>query len=181
MTRSARWSGRSNASCAVLIAFSRRVYSARTAERVRVRSSGSRSTVRCVEVRTDLVSGSAYAPAEPYAEALGAAYRYDARTGVLLSFGGRFLSLQSFPTVKQAAAATTALTVDGQQPSEYGRGASTDESVYLPVKSVTAALGGRTAYLAAAKTVAVVFPRPTLTRGVAAESLGKLRAVRPDL
>ena len=114
-----------------------------------------------VEVRTDLVSGSAYAPAEPYAEALGAVYRYDARTGVLLSFGGRFLSLQSFLTVKQAAAATTALTVDGQQLPSTGA-VRTDASVYLPVKSVTAALGGRTAYLAAAKTVAVVFPRPTL-------------------
>ena len=115
-----------------------------------------------LEVRTDLVSGSAYAPAAPYAEALGAAYRYDARTGVLLSFGGRFLSLQSFPTVKQAAAATTALTVDGQRLPSTGA-VRVDESVYLPVKSVTAALGGRTAYLAAAKTVAVVFPRPTLT------------------
>ena len=114
-----------------------------------------------VEVRTDLVSGSAYAPAEPYAEALGAVYRYDARTGVLLSFGGRFLSLQGFPSAKQAAVATTALTVDGQQLPSTGA-VRTDAAVYLPVKSVTAALGGRTAYLAEAKTVAVVFPRPTL-------------------
>ena len=115
-----------------------------------------------LEVRTDLVPGSAYTPAELYAEALGAAYRYDARTGVLLSFGGRFLSLQSFPTAKQAAAAEVALTVDGQRLPSTGA-VRVGETVYLPVKSVTAALGGRTAYLAAARTVAVVFPRPVLT------------------
>ena len=114
-----------------------------------------------IGVRTDLVSGSAYAPAESYAKALGASYRYDARTGVLLSFGGRFLSLQSFSAVNQAAAADTALTVDGRRLPSTGA-VQVGASVYLPVKSVTAALGGRTAYLAAAKTVAVVFPRPAL-------------------
>ncbi len=113
-------------------------------------------------VRTELVPGSAYAPAEAYARALGAEYRFDARTGILLSFGGRFLSLQSFPTPAQAAAATTALTVDGQRLPSTGA-VNVGETLYLPVKSVTAALGGKTAYLAEAKTVAVVFPRPRLT------------------
>ena len=115
-----------------------------------------------VPVRTELVAGSAYAPAEPYAEALGAAYRFDTRAGVLLSFGGRFLSLQSFVTPAQAAEAEAALTVDGRRVPSTGA-VRVDETVYLPVKSVTAALGGRTAYLAAARTVAVVFPRPVLT------------------
>lgn len=115
-----------------------------------------------VEVRTELVPGSAYAPAEAYARALGAEYRFDARTGVLLSFGGRFLSLRSFSTPAQAAAAKTALMVDGRRVP--GTGAVTaDGTVYLPVKSVTAALGGQTAYLTEVKTVAVVFPRPRLT------------------
>ncbi len=113
-------------------------------------------------LRTDLVAGSAYAPAEPYARALGAEYRFDARSGVLLSFGGRLLSLQSFATPTQAAGATTALVVDGQRVPSSGA-VRVGEAVYLPVKSVTAALGGRTAYLAEAQTVAVVFPRPNLT------------------
>ncbi len=115
-----------------------------------------------LNVRTELVPGTAYAPAEAYARALGAAYRFDARTSVLLSFGGRFLSLQSFPAPAQAAAATTALTVDGQRLASTGA-VSEGDTVYLPVKSVTAALGGRTAYLGETKTVAVVFPRPKLT------------------
>ena len=114
-----------------------------------------------LEVRSELVPGTAYAPAEAYARALGAEYRFDARTGVLLSFGGRFLSLQSFSAPAQAAA-TTALTVDGQRVASTGA-VSVAETVYLPVKSVTAALGGKTAYLTGAKTVAVVFPRPSLT------------------
>ena len=115
-----------------------------------------------LDVRTELVPGTAYAPAEAYARALGAAYRFDARTGILISFGGRFLSLQSFPTPAQAAAATAALTLDGQRLPSTGA-VSVDETVYLPVKTVTAALGGRTAYLGEVKTVAVVFPRPNLT------------------
>ena len=115
-----------------------------------------------LDVRTELVPGSAYAPAEAYARALGAEYRFDARTGVLISFGGRFLSLQSFPAPAQAAAATSALMIDGRRLPSTGA-VSVDETVYLPVKTVTAALGGRTAYLTETKTVAVVFPRPKLT------------------
>ncbi len=108
---------------------------------------------------TELVPGTAYAPAEPYARALGAEYRFDARAGVLLAFGGRLLTLQV--DVPARAGTAGALTVDGRAQASPGavRVAGT---VYLPVKSVTAALGGHTAYLAEARTVAVVFPRPRL-------------------
>jgi len=110
---------------------------------------------------TELVPGTAYAPAEGYARALGADYRFDAQAGVVLMFGGRLLSLRSFATPARAAAAADALTVDGR--ALPGPGAVRAEgTVYLPVKSVTAAFGGRAAYLAEQRTVAAVFPRPRL-------------------
>jgi len=110
---------------------------------------------------TELVPGTAYVPAEPYARALGAEYRFGAPAGVVLLFGGRLLTLQSFGTPAQAAAATTPLLVDGRVWPGFGA-VQLGGKVYLPVKSVTAALGGRTAYLAAQRVVAVVFPRPQL-------------------
>lgn len=110
---------------------------------------------------TELVAGTAYVPAEAYARALGAEYRFGAPAGVVLLFGGRLLTLQSFGTPAQAAAATAPLLVDGRVWPGLGA-LEVDGEVYLPVKSVTAALGGRTAYLGAQRVVAVVFPRPEL-------------------
>lgn len=110
---------------------------------------------------TELVPGVAYVPAEPYARALGADYRFGAPAGVVLLFGGRLLTLRSFATPARAAAAITALAVDGE--ARPGPGAvEVGGVVYLPVKGVTAALGGHTAYLAEQGVVAVVFPRPHL-------------------
>lgn len=109
---------------------------------------------------TALVPGYAYAPAEPYARALGAELRVGGST-LLLSFGGRLVSLPVVPTPEAAAAVTDALMVDGRRAPSTGAVAQGGR-VYLPVKSVTAALSGRTAYLAEARTVVVVFPRPAL-------------------
>ncbi len=113
---------------------------------------------------TTLLPGYAYAPAEPYAQALGAELWVGGDT-LLLSFGGRLVSLPVFPTPGAAAGeatdTTSALTVDGRRVPSPGAVAQGGR-VYLPVKSVTAALTGRTAYLEAERTVVVVFPRPTL-------------------
>ncbi len=109
---------------------------------------------------TGLVPGTAYAPAEGYAQALGATYREDAG-GVLLEFGGRYLSLRSFGSPEQAAEVEGAVTLDGEVMP--GPGAVVRENVaYLPVKRVTEVLGGKAAYLGPQQTVAVVFPRPRL-------------------
>jgi hypothetical protein len=64
---------------------------------------------------TEVVPGAAYAPVAAYARALGADYRVDPQAGVLLVFGGRILTLQSFGTPAEAAAATTALVRDGRR------------------------------------------------------------------
>lgn len=110
---------------------------------------------------TEVVPGASYVPVEAYARALGADYRVDPQAGVLLVFGGRLLTLQTFPAPAEAAAATSALAVDGRRLPSMGA-VQLRGKVYLPVKSVSAALGGETAYLAEAATVAVVFPRPRL-------------------
>lgn len=110
---------------------------------------------------TEVVPGAAYVPVAAYARALGADYRVDPQAGVLLVFGGRILTLQSFGTPAEAAEATTALVRDGRRLPSSGA-VQVAGTVYLPVKSVSAALGGETAYLAEAGTVAVVFPRPQL-------------------
>jgi len=110
---------------------------------------------------TELVAGTAYVPAEAYARALGAEYRFGSPAGVVLLFGGRLLTLQSFDTPAGAEGASTPLMVDGRGWPGLGAVQLRGE-VYLPVKSVTTALGGRTAYLAAQGVVAVVFPRPQL-------------------
>lgn len=110
---------------------------------------------------TELVPGTAYIPAEAYARALGATYRFAPQTGLLLDFGGRYLTLLSFVDAAQAALTPAAMVLDGRAlpgPGAVVRG----NTAYLPVKSVTAALGGQTAYLSERQTVAVVFPRPQL-------------------
>jgi hypothetical protein len=112
---------------------------------------------------TELVEGTAYVRASDYAAALGATYRFDPQAGLVLEIGGRYLSLQTFADPARAAEATSALTVGGQ--ALPGTGAVSRGGVaYLPVKSVSAALGGKTAYLSESQTVVVVMPRPTLLR-----------------
>jgi hypothetical protein len=127
---------------------------------------------------TEVVPGAAYAPVAAYARALGADYRVDPQAGVLLVFGGRILTLQSFGTPAEAAAATTALVRDGRRLPSSGA-VQVAGTVYLPVKSVSAALGGDTAYLAEAGTVAVVFPRPRLLATEPPRRVGQLRALCP--
>lgn len=117
--------------------------------------------VPVVGLSTELVPGTSYAPAEAYAQALGATYRFDPQGGVLLEFGGRYLSVASFTEPGRATAAANALTLDGETLS--GPGAVVQDGIaYLPVKRVTEVLGGATAYLEQQQTVAVVFPRPQL-------------------
>lgn len=167
--RRARWSGRLNASfvrrrslhaflsCAFLSALLLTLTLSFAQAQQRLVVNG----VPVAGLSTELVPGTSYAPAEPYARALGADYRFDAQAGVLLSFGGRLVTLESFDTPAQAAAASAALVADGRVLP--GPGAVRAQGVvYLPVKNVASALGGHTAYLAEAQTVAVVFSRPRL-------------------
>jgi len=125
-----------------------------------------RLTVNGVEVAgltTELVPGTAYILAEPFARAVGARCHFDAGAGLVAfdGFGGRLVTLRAFESPRHAAQAERALTVDAQARSSFGAVFRGGE-VYVPVKSLSNALGGSASYLAELRTVAVVFPRPEL-------------------
>lgn len=110
---------------------------------------------------TDLVQGTSYAPAAALANALGAEAFPDAqRTVYTLKLGGHVL--QAAIAGDAAAAAQGGLVLDGRTVDGPGALQSGPE-VFLPVKPVAEALGGRVAYLAERQTVVVVQPRARLS------------------
>ncbi len=110
---------------------------------------------------TTLVSGSSYAPGPAFAQALGAGFFADAqRTVATLTLGGRTLLVPI--AANQGAAAAGGLELDGR--AVAGAAAVFDSGeIFLPVKPVAEALGGRVAYLAGQDSVVVVLPRARLT------------------
>ena len=111
---------------------------------------------------TDLVQGTAYAPAAALASALGARYFVDSdTTAATLQLGGHVLEAVVV-TDPAKASQPDALHLDGR--AIAGQAAVIqDGNVMLPVKSVAQALGGSVAYLQNEHTVVVVQPRAQLT------------------
>lgn len=110
-------------------------------------------------VTTNLVAGTAYADALRYAQALGAEFSYDVAAQMAsLQLAERILTIDVQPSPEAAAQDSDALRAGGRVVPGL---AAVDASgiVYLPVKAVAEALGGRVDYLAAQNTVVVVFPR----------------------
>lgn len=110
-------------------------------------------------VTTNLVAGTAYADALRYAQALGAAFSYDVVSQMAsLQLAERILTIDVQPSPEAAAQDSDALRIGGRVVPGL---AAVDAAgiVYLPVKAVAEALGGRVDYLAAQNTVVVVFPR----------------------
>jgi len=110
-------------------------------------------------VTTNLVAGTAYADALRYAQALGAEFSYDVAAQMAsLQLAERILTIDVQPSPEAAAQDSDAVRVGGQVVLGL---AAVDAAgiVYLPVKAVAEALGGRVDYLAAQNTVVVVFPR----------------------
>ena len=119
---------------------------------------------------TDLVKGTSYAPAAALASALGARYFTDADTTVAtLQLGGHVLEASIVGDPGKSGAGG-ALHLDGAVlagPAAVTR----NGDVFLPVKPVAEALGGKVAYLQQQKTVVVVQSRAQLT-GMATEGSG---------
>ncbi len=110
---------------------------------------------------TELVAGTSYAPAAALAHALGAESFADAqRTVLTLKLGGHVL--QATIRGDAGAASQGGLQLDGRPLSGPGALQNGPE-IFLPVKPVAEALGGRVAYLAERQTVVVVQPRARLT------------------
>jgi len=111
---------------------------------------------------SSLVEGTSYAPAAAFASALGARYFTDTDTTVAtLQLGGHLLEAK-VATGPSKADVAGALTLDGR-PLTGPAAVMQDGDLYLPVKPVAEALGGKVAYLAEQKTVVVVQPRAELT------------------
>ena len=110
-------------------------------------------------VTTNLVVGTAYADALRYAQALGAEFSYDVAAQMAsLQLAERILTIDVQPSPEAAAQDGDAVRVGGQVVPGL---AAVDAAgiIYLPVKAVAEALGGKVDYLAAQNTVVVVFPR----------------------
>ena len=99
--------------------------------------------VNIAEFSNTLVPGTAYVAAEPFAQAIGATYRYSGEEQIVsFELAGRFVTLQ----------------VGGAM----GDARLQEGTPYVPVKEVARQLGGEVDYLTDAKTVVVVFPRARL-------------------
>lgn len=114
------------------------------------------------EVRTNLVSGHSYAPADALAGGLGATLAAPAGTAVAaLTLGGHVVQIDvvDAPTDAQRAGAVRA---DGGIAGGLAavRG---DDALWLPVTPVVTAFGAQVSFLPDRDAVVVVSPRPTLT------------------
>jgi len=112
---------------------------------------------------SSLLAGVAYAPAVDFGRALGAEVAVDAALGrVTLTLGAAIVQVAVVADAAAAERTQPAVVRDGRArpgPAALWRGSE----VFLPVKAVGEALGGRVAFLTESATVAVVLPRPTMT------------------
>jgi N-acetylmuramoyl-L-alanine amidase len=114
-------------------------------------------------LNTTLVPGTSYAPAQGYAEALGATFTFDA-TSKLASFtlAGKIARLVIYASPEEAAANATALRLDRQTQTSPG-GIDVGGQIFVPVKPIAQAFLGQVAFLPEQNQVAVVLPRATIT------------------
>jgi N-acetylmuramoyl-L-alanine amidase len=112
---------------------------------------------------TSLVTDLTYAPAGDFARALGADAVVDAGSGrVTLTLGAAIVQLALVADGGSALRVAPAIVRDGQVrpgPAAVWNGSE----VFVPVKAVGEAFGGRVAFLTDTGTVAVVLPRPRMT------------------
>lgn len=109
---------------------------------------------------TTLIRGSSYAPGAALAQALGAGFFTDPqRTTATLTLGGR--TLQVPIAASPAEVGDGGLDLDGVAVPGSSAVLSGPE-VFLPVKPVVEAFGGRVAYLQASDSVVAVLPRARL-------------------
>lgn len=115
---------------------------------------------------SSLVAGIAYAPATDFARALGAETVVDAGAGrVTLTLGAAIVQLAIVAEGAAAERVQPAVVRDGLArpgPAAVWSGSE----VFVPVKAVGEAFGGRVAFLMESATVAVVLPRPRMAMRV---------------
>lgn len=127
-------------------------------------------------VTTSLVSNIAYAPAEALVAAIGGHLRVDRALGrVTLTLGAAIVQGELVEGAAAAAASSGAWSRDGS--ARPGTAALLQqEALYLPVKAVGEAFGGRVSFLGETQSVVLVLPRPTLN--ISAEGAGNEERLR---
>ena len=113
-------------------------------------------------LRMDLVAGYAYAPAEALAQAFGGSFTFEGGNDATFSYAGRLLGIQVYTSANEAAAATSALSLEGQALTSPG-GLNAGQ-VYLPVRTVAGAFGANAYDPGGGEPIIVVSPRATLER-----------------
>lgn len=114
-------------------------------------------------LNTNLIQDTPYIPAELYAGVLGARFSYSEQTHLAnLEIAGRLLNIKVYDSATQAAADSTALSLDGVVFSGTG-GILSGGMLYLPVQPIALALGSHVDYLVDTRTVLVASARANLT------------------
>ena len=122
----------------------------------------------------NLVPGISYAPAQEFAQTLGATMMVDYGSGRLtLELGGRLVGM---PVSEDPDAARGTITVNGSS-SEAATPLLTQGQLYLPVSAVAQAVGGHTSFVSEQDRVMVVTPRGRLTDVSLLEAGGAQRLV----
>ena len=112
--------------------------------------------------RSDLVAGTAYAPAAGLAQALGARFDVDyASQRLTFTLGGRVVQLRTVEDATRATALADAVKRDGAV-VDGSAAVLVGVEPYVPVKATAEALGARVTFVASANQVLVVVPRPRI-------------------
>lgn len=94
--------------------------------------------VEVLGLRTDLVPNSSYIPAEAYATAIGAHYRFEPSSSqAVFELGPRIAAIRVYGTAEEALANRDALVVNGRAQDGYG-GIAHNGVVYVPARFVQA-------------------------------------------
>lgn len=111
---------------------------------------------------TSLVSGKTYAPAEAFAQALGARYTFSqASSRAAFELAGRLAVLEVYDSAWRAGTEEEALSVNEQRRASSA-GVWQNGTVYVPVASLANAFGGSSSYIGEQNMIVVMFPRARL-------------------
>lgn len=128
-------------------------------------------------LRLDLIPSVSYAPAEGLAGALGSSYLLDRQSGLAtFQLAGRVLQLRTLNTVEEALVSGDGLRLNGQVlPGPAG--IFVEGVLFVPVRPVVEAFGGRVSFASAESTVVVVLPRASVDLVTVQASAGGERII----
>ena len=114
-------------------------------------------------VDSAIIPGTSFVAAEPYADAIGATFRFDpAQRLASFEFGGRVATLRVYTSADEAGADGQALRIDGRVASSPG-GVLRAGTVYVPIRHLAQAFGATVANVPERELVVVLFERARMT------------------